>query len=337
MIFKNCQFHNITEPEQCEFGGGYLLPRYPREVRASLSERGRLVALESTGGEIRFVCDSQNIRLFLSTMDNDNGELRVYRGDYIHSTHRLQRGVINTIHLTPPERFNEIQPQHLTRRMFSPNLWRIQFDRYCALFHGIDVFGHKLRAPLAEEKPKLRWLAYGSSITHSHINGYPQQAAWRLKVDVLNKGLSGSCHCEKKVAHFLAEKSEWDFATLELGINMRGKYSTDEFKSRADYLVKTLKNKHPKKPIGIITIFPNLWDTPLQESSESIRQKEYNEVLRAITADYHDQNLFLIEGKDILTEFTGLAFDLLHPSIIGHTIMGENLARILREKISFLE
>ena len=45
------------------------------------------------------------------------------------------------------------------------------------VFHGIDAFGADIRPPRADEKPALRWLAYGSSITHSSRNGYPARAA----------------------------------------------------------------------------------------------------------------------------------------------------------------
>ena len=38
-------------------------------------------------------------------------------------------------------------------------------------------------------------------------------------------------------------------------------------------------------------------------------------------------HLHLIEGRDILTDYSGITTDLIHPGDYGHSEMGLNLAR----------
>jgi hypothetical protein len=92
---------------------------------------------------------------------------------------------------------------------------RIQFDGADILLQDIDPLDWKLRPPRPKEKPALKWLAYGSSITNADEFGYPLVAAQLLPADVMNKGLSGSCHIESEIADWSASL-EFDFATLEL-------------------------------------------------------------------------------------------------------------------------
>lgn len=327
MIHENMEFHNVViEPSPI---GGMMLPRYPHAVRNAFSERGRFVSMESTGGEMRFVTEAKNVRVYLSSADND-ADVHIYRGDFFLATHKLTKGQVSVIHLEPPTRFAEVTEAMVSRGGFAPDVWRIRCNRACTVFHGLDAFGHAVRPPRADEKPKKMLLCYGSSITHSNANGYPQHAARILGMDVMNKGLSGACQCEKEAADYIASLP-YDAAALELGVNMRGGFSTDDFKRRADYVVDAVLAAG--KPVFLITIYPNFSDFARTGNIETVRDKEYCDALRAIHASKKNDRLFLIEGSDVLSDITGLTCDLIHPSDYGHALMGANLARIMREKI----
>lgn len=336
MIFKNIDFHNVMELEQVDGFSGLRLQRFPKNIRNALGYKehikGRFVAQTSTGCEIRFITSGNSARISLSSLDDD-GDVIVYKGNFFHSHYKLKTGVISTLHLEGTMPFSEVKPDVLQGFPFSSSLWRVLIaGRYCAVFHGIDSFGYDLRPPYKNEVPAARWLAYGSSITHGsaaffHSNSYIQQAAKRLKVDVLCNGLGGSCICEREMADFLAERGDWDFITLELGVNMRLLFTEKEFEERTGYLIKTLLAKNPDKPVVIITIFPNRSDCFLKEKQiVAVRNRAFNEILRNIYSDIYNKNLYLIKGSDLLTDFSGLTCDLLHPSDYGHIIMGENLA-----------
>jgi lysophospholipase L1-like esterase len=323
------EFHNILAPEPWDFGEGWLLPRYPRSVRESMNERGRLASREATGVEIRFVTSAPNLRVYLTSPEVD-AEVVVYCGDFHHSTHQLAAGVRASLCLNPPERFGQVRTDALRRGPFSPQVWRVIGSRSALLFHGIESFGHFVRPPAREEKPRRQWLAYGSSITHSSWQGYPRQAAWRLGVDVLNKGLGGSCHVENTTADYLARQCQWDFATLEMGINMRGLFPPEEFERRARYMVEELTTAKPGCPVVLITVYPN-FAAHMEDGGVALRnERAYNEILRGLAKEFAGRHVHLVEGAEVVREFSDLSADLLHPSAYGHARMGENLANLLR-------
>jgi lysophospholipase L1-like esterase len=340
-MIERVYFHNVAEREKRDGLPGVRLHRFPARVRHALSENGRTRAVQSNGCEIRFTTDAKHVRVTLSALET-NGKVMVLRGDFVHSVHTLQAGTMQTLHLETPERFAEVGREALCNRAFSPDVWRIYMDRFCAVFHDIDAFGHEVRPPEKREMPEITLLAYGSSITQgagaqSHYNGYVQQAARRLQIDALNLGLSGSCLCEKEVADFIAERNDWDVAFFELGVNMRSLFTAEEFRQRAEYLLDTVIDRHREKPVFVTTIYPNratYFRNPNDVLSE--RERRYNDVLRRYVANKNHPHLHLIEGSEIMTDFTSLTSDLIHPSDYGHILMGEHLARHLRPVVDKL-
>lgn len=328
------EFHNTPAPEPSPAGAGWILPRYPRPTYNTLESPGFLTAQESTGVELRFVTAARHLRVFVSALDRAT-ELTVFKGDFHHSGHTLAPGVVHCIHLTPPDLFDRVQPDAL-RRSFHPGVWRIVFDRGTMVFHGIDAFGADIRRPRPEEKPALRWLAYGSSITHSSRNGYPHRAAAHLGVDVQNKGLSGSCYLEASAAEFLATGCDWDFATLELGVNVRATLSPEEFELRARRLVDACVAAKPGRPVVLITIFRNAAHRLSTPDNITARQDAFDDILRQIAREYQDRQVGLIEGSDVVDHLDCLVSDLLHPNDFGHARMGENLAKLLRPVVATL-
>jgi len=345
MIYKNLEFFNVWDLEEVEGFNGVRLQRLPKNVRDILGsdtyQKGRLVAQHSTGCEIRFVTSSLHVRLFLSAVEAD-GDVLVYKGNFFHSKHNVKAGVVTPINLDIPPEFANVTEEALESGHFSSKVWRVLFNRQTIVYHGIDTFGHPVRPPEDNEVPKIKWLAYGSSITHgassqSFENAYVEQAAKRLKVDVKCLGLSGSCYCEKEVADFIAKDATWDIATLELGVNMRGAFTKEEFEARVTYLVKTILENNPEKPVVMISLFTNRQDFPKDGTNlHAVRSREFEEVLSKVYKEYKTPYLFLISGKDILPDFTALSCDLLHPSAFGHIMMGEILANRLRPYINSL-
>ena len=341
MIFNNMEFHNVEELEVVPGLGGYKLQRFPSQLRHSLGhkdhERGRFYAQKSVGCEIRFVTAAKFIWISLSALEQD-GRVLVYKGEFLHSTHLLKAGVITTLHLEEPPHFNNIDPEYLQGDSFSPQVWRFQFGKECNIvFHHLDTFGHDVNPPHENEKPSRRWLAYGSSITFggdtcTYNNAYVQQTANRMKVDVYNKGIAGSCFCEKQIAHYISSHSQWDFVTLELGINMRGRFTVEEYENRVRYLLQTIVEENPDKPVVAIGIYPNGADYSLQIDDPMTKaNQDFIEISKRVGADIGHKNLHFVYGDKVLTDFSGLSTDLVHPSDYGHSIMAENLSKILQQ------
>ena len=328
MIFENVELHNVTETERMPGVPGVVLRRFPRAVRDALDTRGKFVSGQSTGCEVRFVVDSPVVRVTLMAAEGD-GDAVVLRGGFNHSTHKLPAGTLRTIQLESPPTLNNVQPAALDRA-FRSNVWRIGFNRQDIAFISVESFGAPVRPPSKSEKPKLRWLAHGSSITHSHYEtGYPHVAARMLDVDVLNTGLSGACHLEREMADFLATRTDWDLATFELGINMRGTFATEEFRARASHLIRRLAEANPGKPVGIINHFPTSASHYVEDHINAVREREYDQTLRDLVAAAKNPNLHLIEGASIFDRFDLHNVDLIHPSTVGQVRMGMNLAERL--------
>lgn len=215
--------------------------------------------------------------------------------------------------------------------LFSPAVTRLVVERGEVRLHAVDGYGSPYRRPLPEELPARRWLAYGSSITHADTYGYIFAAADRLGVEVLDKGLSGSCQVEPETVAFLAKEFSWDFMTCEWGVNMRGSVAPDAFARRAATALDMLTEVG--KPVFHITVFPNgcrlLDDQPLERGAE----EAYDAILREEIRRRANPLLQLIEGREVLRCSAWLTGDLVHPSHPGHSRMGECLAALLRARL----
>jgi lysophospholipase L1-like esterase len=332
VIYQNLELHNITEIQEGAALGMTAIYRVPRSVRNALGARGRFISEEGTGAEIRFVTDAPHVRITLCAPETA-GHITVFKGGNLHSQHRLEAGHVHTLHLEAPPLLQEVGRGRLLQSGFAPEVWRIGIGRHTVLFGGVQTFGKPLRPPAPGETPPLRWLAYGSSITHgltAYPSSYIHQAARRLAADVYNLGLSGSCHCEPEMGDFLASRSDWDIATLELGVNMRGGFTVEQFQERTSYLINTIVDRHPDKPVFLITMFPN--SATYAENEIAHKARAFNEVLRGHVRRLDRSTVQLIEGDAILTDMSGLSCDMLHPGEYGHMLMGENLARCLKAK-----
>jgi len=334
--------HNVVEAEPAPTGGHYLR-RFPRAIRAALSPLGCMVSEESAGVEIRFVTEGHGFCLTLGAepsslnpAENNSLDVFIFRGDFFHARRQIEAGranhiVINDIGGALSERLGRLAPAAFAGRRFSPEVWRVLIGRFPASLIELSTHGKPCRAPYPEELPTRRWLAYGSSITNgagasAHPLSYIYQAAHLIGVDVFNQGLSGSCRCEAEVADYFASREDWDLITLELGVNMRGEFTPEEFEQRAEHLVRTVRKAHPTKPIALISIYPNA-DTTLYtsypETLNTLRQSAFDKALERIAAE---SCAHLIKGDKILRNFGNLTTDLIHPSDYGHIEMGRNLA-----------
>ncbi|WOO43068.1 SGNH/GDSL hydrolase family protein [Rubellicoccus peritrichatus] len=333
IVTEGVEFFNTTVLEDRKESAGRLLPRVPSVVRHAMSPHGRLVGMTSVGAEIRFVSEAPTFNLYLSTT-GPHAQVTVYRGEYEHSNHPIEAGKVQVIELGTPPNLAMVAKERLDGA-YDSSVWRIFVDRGVIYFHGLDTFGCPTRPPEASELPKVKWLAYGSSITNAWGRGYPHQAARELGVQVMNKGFSGSCHIEPQLVDYLASL-DWDFATCELGVNMRGSFEPNEFKKRATYLLDKFRSARPGKPVGLITVYPNAnhFLVDKEDDIEASRQAAFSDTLRALAAERAGDGVFLIEGDSIMDRFACLGTDLLHPSDYGHIRMGMNLAGILREKLS---
>jgi hypothetical protein len=322
-------WHNCPGPEAREGLPGYSLPRYPLAVRRELNPAARWMAQDSCGVELRFHTEAPAVRVTVGAHGGP-GEVLVWRGDFFHQRQSLPADTPVMLTLDAGDRLPRLPPGTPLRRRFPVGLWRIEFGRGCGVFYGLDAGGLSVRPPAPDEVPARRWLAYGSSITHATPSGYVQQAARRLGVDALNKGLSGSCHAELAAADHFLTGERWDFLSAELGVNMRGEFPPEAFAERAGAFLDRLRRGRPDARLSVLTHFTNAQHYPHDPAAEMVRRQEaFDAFLRQWVGAQPPSLVRLIEGRDLLDDLTLLTTDLLHPAEAGQARMGENLARLL--------
>ena len=342
MIFENVELHNVAEVRRAN--GGMRLQRVPEDVRLQLNEGAQIRVLQPANSEIRFVSNSVDTQVTLSSEGETN--VTVFYGPF-HGNERYTIGKKPmTVSLRLPERLQRLDRKWWQDQPFFPTVRRLVFGGVSprevesglrgdpVIFHAIE--GDGVRPPYPEEKPKLRYLAYGTSITHGsfgegpHLH-YVAQTAWDLRADLINLGVAGSCHCEAAFADYIASRGDWDVATLALSVNMHG-FPLNEFRNRVDYMIRTIAGADTTRPVACITLYPYFRDFGICEPEEQYggESDDYRESLREIVSGCGLPNVYLFEGPSLLTNIGGLASDLIHPSDNGMIEIGRNLAGKLK-------
>jgi len=336
MIHENVEFHNIAELREVDGLPGLRLQRVPENVRLSLNEVAQWQMLSPASAEIRFVSESPTVKITLSSPQSAADVVPFWGLFQSPERHRVETEPV-TLTFTYPERLGAVDAAIGDTMAFSPRVWRLTVSGGALHFHGIE--GDGLRPPKPEELPDLRYLAYGTSITHGagasamHL-AYASQTARRLGADLINLGVGGSALCEREMSDYIASRDDWDVASLALSVNMLG-FTLDDFTEAISYMVNTVAASNTNRPVACITLFTFFPDVcpSMEPDNDDVKIGRFRQALRDVVADCPHPNAHLIEGTDILTDFGGLTPDILHPADNGMIQMGENLAGKLKKII----
>lgn len=331
-------FHNVAEFREVDGRDGLLLQRVPESVRTELNEGAQNRMCHPAGVELRFVPQGP-LDLTLSTRPAngvDAGTVRIFWGP-VQGYETFEIGPEpTTIEVTPPERLESLRPDAVADLAFDPQVCRVRLP---GEHRGGHVFYHGVegdhRLPRDHEVPDRRYLAYGTSITEGeapvaeHLT-YVNQAARRLGADPINLGSCGTAYCDAAMADYIAERDDWDVATLALSVNMVRTFPVSEFRERAAYMVDTIAAARPDDPVVPITIYRNARDV-CEDVDKDGECDRFREALRDVVAESPHDNVHLLEGEELLPDIAGLTTDLVHPGDDAMIRMGENLAAELDE------
>lgn len=322
-------FHNVAATRSIDDHDGVLLQRVPEDVRLGLNEGAQNRMCHPAGAEIRFVPDGP-VRVTLSTRVRES-VVRPFWGPFQGTEEFVVGAEPRTIEVTFPEKLGRIEPDRVDELDFHPRVCRLRLPGEHrgghVFYHGVEG---NVRPPRADELPSLRYLAYGTSITEGeaplgeHLT-YASRTATGLGADLINLGSCGTAFCDEAIADHIADRDDWDVATLAVSVNMVDRFSVSEFHERARNLVETVADAHPEKPVVPITIYPNARDVCVGTDTEG-RCERFREALRNVVRETARDNVFLVEGPDVLDSLGGLTTDLVHPGDDAMIRMGENLA-----------
>ncbi|MGC8977060.1 MAG: SGNH/GDSL hydrolase family protein [Candidatus Ratteibacteria bacterium] len=325
MLYKNIQFWNVEEILEREDGIEFL--RIPERIRNKLNENAKNCALMPAGCELRFNLKSQKCKIILKT--NNHGICEVYFGDFFFSWHLITKEP-TTVEITYPQNIEKLEKLSKVNNLaFDSKIVRVILPHLTEV-KIVDIEGD-FEPPEQNQTPKIKYLAYGSSITQGFTTirptgTYASKTAQLLNVDLINLGFGGGAHLEKEIADYIAERNDWEFGTFELGINMVLWAEIDEFEKRVDYFIEKIVKEKPEKYLFFIDIFPFYMDFDNQE-----KQKKFREIVKNKVKEINKKNVIYISGFDILKNLKGLTIDLVHPSPFGMEEMAYNLASILKK------
>lgn len=341
MLFKNAELFNIVDlPPAADGRGGFDLYRLPADVRAEADEGLRLRTSHFTcGAEIRFVINSGTAKITLRTAGalvtdkpSRHGVLVTYFGGiqsgWQTSTYSFSDEP-TTIEIAPPANLSSLELlTRLNGYPYSPQVIRLLFSSAPAVL--MDIEGD-IRPPEEDEIPALRGLMYGSSITHGSLamsanHFYTSAVGRNLKADICNLGFAGTCHLEKSVADYIASRSDCDFFFSELGINVLGYMSEEEFDRRVRYYVNTAANAHAGKYFVVTDIY-----YCHEDLRGSAKVNAYREIVRRACAESGCGNVYYVNGLDLLTSSAGLSGDMVHPNVDGVAEIARNLTAELKK------
>ena len=237
--------HNVAELVTRDHHPGIQLLRAPLAIQPYLSERGQSEMEQSTGVEIRGVCEDDPLAAMEITVSSSSGQdIAVCFAGPFMTRQRIEIGSEPvTIQVHPTDRTIAVPSDYCSGSQFQPQVRRVLFQGGFANIHVHSLSGPGLRPPRAEELPQKTVLCYGTSITAGRAASAPHlcwvsQTGRRLGIDVLNKGFGGSCHCEPELVAWLSQQ-RFDAVVLELSVNMYG-FGIEEFRKRVHATVAKL-------------------------------------------------------------------------------------------------
>lgn len=335
MIWKNAELYNVSELEYSEEKGGWSMLRIPKSTADGMSEQGQRMNHSECGCEIRFRLNSGSAKIRLSAAGDAPTAIRpvIYYGSVPAGWEHCIKNVFTEpteIEIPAYDNMEALRKIHSEHNLpFAPELVRVILQNRPMLIY--DISGD-VEPPRPDDAPKRRYLAYGSSITHGslsllQVNTWTNRIAENMGSDLINLGFAGSACLEPCVAEYIASRNDFDFATLEMGINILG-IDPEDFRSRVRYFVSTIAKAHPDKTFFCIDIFYCSSDL-FGDGKATLFRKIVREELAAMAFP----NTVHIDGLKMLTSSKGLSGDLVHPNVRGVEEIAANLTTEMKKVI----
>jgi len=323
-VFKGVLAHNAVA--LAPTNGLCRFRRLDERATAAMPAAKQSRAYVTTGVELRFRVRKGEVKLIMGRLkDGDPVVCRVYHGDAIVDWPGTTRVIAATNAVWSFQAAAEPRLRARADRFgcrYDPEVIRVVLPPSDNL--GIrDVVG-EAEPPGPEMLPRTTYLAYGSSITHGSDAiatecCYASLVGDALGADVRNLGLAGSARMENEIADFIAGE-RFDYATLEMGVNVIGSMSAEEYERRVRYMIRRVAESHPKARILAIDVFrAELSGKDLE------RARDYRKALARVVRELGLPNVAHVNGLDALPEKDSLSTGDVHPSQKGHEAIARHL------------
>ncbi|MDD5598366.1 MAG: SGNH/GDSL hydrolase family protein [Victivallaceae bacterium] len=190
------------------------------------------------------------------------------------------------------------------------------------------------------EDKRLKWITYGSSITHcvraaSPAMTWPAIVARTMNFNLTCLGYGGQCKVDSMVARMIRDMDA-DFISLKLGINVHGgDLSPRTFVAAVIGSIAIIREKHKTAPLVVCSPIysPPREDTPSIVGNTLVNMR--NDVKKAVESfrKRGDKNIYYVDGLKIFgPELTEYLPDKLHPDARGMELMAENFVHEVFKK-----
>ena len=330
MHHQGVELYNVAEIVPQE-GGGFKMCRIPLRLREQINPSAQSRCMETTGCELRFNLASPEAEITLR-MDDRPAVAELWHGPFMDRDWfvvGLEPTTLKTVGHKRPEAVAAIAERGPLA--YDPALYRIVLPwRPQVTVLGLEG---EFVPPRPGQTPTTRYLAYGSSITHGNTSirpsaTYASRTAQRLGVDLINLGFGGGAHLEPEMADYIAGRDDWDFATLELGVNIIKKVTVEEFAERVDYFVSTISTRHPDKWVFCMDLFP-MW---ADYGEDRRRARGFRKVVRDAVGRLDQPRLVHLDGRRLLKDLSNLTGDVVHLAPAGMEEVSANLARAIKAR-----
>ena len=331
MIYDNMEFYNISELGEPDQTGARKLYRVPRSLERDCFERVQVMNYANCGVEIRFLMKGDQVKLKLRT-ESGCARPAVFYGNIGAGWQECLKNVYQTeteiVVQKPDDESMRLYEQIAAQcgHPFDPHVVRLVFSNTKVLYIGKEG---ETSPPKPDQLPQCRYLAYGSSITHgslaiSQLNTWTYRVARAFDADLINLGIAGGACLEKAMANYIASRTDWNFATLEMGINILD-IDPEDYRSRIEYFIPTVASAHPDKKIFCIDVF--YCNDDLLKAGKAER---FREIMREILDKLMLDNVVYINGLDIMDGPWGLSGDLVHPNAYACEVMGRRMTEKMK-------
>ena len=194
---------------------------------------------------------------------------------------------------------------------------------------GVDQSAEVEAPPAHMREGKI--VVYGTSITQGGCVGRPGMAytnilSRRLDMQFVNLGFSGNGRGEPALAHLIARIPDMRCIILDYEAN-----AGEGIKETLGPFVDILRESHPRVPILIVS---KIRFSMAMEGSTNynnwMQLKEFQKALVRERTSAGDENIFFMDGADILGEdYDECTVDGVHPNDLGSMRMAEALQPVI--------
>jgi hypothetical protein len=340
MKFKKVELHNVWDVIEHGKRKELGISRLPLALHDEINRGARNMSQLGSACEIRGVLKrGGQARITLKAVDDNvvPATALVYRGEFLDRAVALDIGkdveivIEDGKHQKTMEKVSESEDH-----AFHARLIRVLFPP----IHPVRIISIEgdLMHPTKKFLPEKRLLCYGSSITHGASAVFPSgtysaQCARQLGMDLIDLGFGGAAQMDPPIAQHIADRKDWDVATLEMGINVRD-WPPEKFQQVVRNFVGSIANAHPDKYIFCIDPFTNDRDLT-GEKLEAMTT--FRKIIAKVVRSQKSKKVIHVDGAKLLTDPRGLWTDLVHPNDHGMQEMGSKLANLIRKKVPFLK